>query len=1730
MVNQLPGRATVYLCSPTCAGKTTYAEVLQNDLGQMQRRAVVLNGDAYHKPWGLRPKDASGRYLDHPDALHIDWMRENIRLLLSGAEVDLPSYDFMTHLSVRHSGRREHLGPDDILIIDSHFAFADRLLEVSQGYPSLRVFLDAPLGIRLVRRMGRELLLGDTLEKILSRWETVIIGERNIIYPSRIKADLVFVFIPTEREEVLERRRVTMALSQAGKIDALESIILAEDSKPAREKDWHLLAEAVAARNRLGASNNAVVHDVYQRDLKWLPLDKGRRDLHIHTQICDGGLPLEDVIKIAVRDVVKVIAITEHDALEGVKMAVEIGRRYGIMVIPSVELGFYCEVDQVLHSGVDVHILPYGIDSDNRGLQKLVNDRVKKQQLRRFTDLYVKLAFLKNIGNENGVCSALAHLRPLASIFAEGALDMGRILSQLLFVINDEYQEIYLRNGLNEAARKIEAGKTRILEMGPEFFALIQRIADTATPYQLSVEENDLLDSLILFQTSSASPTGEEFVEIVNGLVKQSGQKVGLRGYTYNDGIPGLPLMENRPEEIFRVITAAGGVGIFAHPKWYPFVLFPVMQNPLPLEEGFAFIRGILAQCFEKGAAGVEGQTFHLNRTYDPQFIELARNQNKLVTAGTDSHMLLGSGSKIHTELALGVDNTFYMGSFDLNALLTAMAKNPEKRFQYNAAIAPQPKYEAFQPAQVRVSFANGYANLEVLQRGSLTDGQEHILQRRLEEMLAHQPDALSAVIWITPQTSVVEHNSFAPRKSIIISEYLPESKEIRLYPVFLESDEGLASLFRVTLQEARRFLITALIDEFGHAEGLNQQEGDAQTLEWLMYHPEYLFANIAVLNPYAAYAAHIIEPVGDWLTKLCSGLLATEIEHFQSRRHRLIYQDIKDLKSWQKEKGRFTPSSPQKFKESEFTLLNAEPVVQEAINLTRNVTVMLPFGLGECSIYGFLSTAQVIWVSGEYYGRDEVYYEASGNIIYLLSKYNKSEVISRGLFTPLRLAKQLIHAAIEAAIRERMVDFWNEAVEQFTHNFASRVLLEQRELLMPAGIDLFASLQHLWLCQLSATILKEDGTRDTFFRILEDGNTVDYAVIKGDGSLESCSVAHLGGKLEGAVAVAIQNRGRGKRPGAAKAGGSRLTEEGEKSPRDIIPGHMEEKYPLELWLSWQAPSGQIWRFTLNPFAIWPNNPNLSDEEQPYQCTVSRGDARVYQREMGEADNLSDMLHLFLQLNHSTSILGREKFRIGINGWYYLDADDSPKAGATQSQAHAHIVRFPFPIEKAELAPRYNVGAVNVSTLKDSAFGTATVLEAEEKELPSLLALSQKVVEACIFYGNSFNVLITPVNTPSYIKIFVFARRLGIPQPYFMNEWGFAEMGRAIVIDDLSYFYDLTEAQRQELSSGQEKPDIWLRRHKLLADLKVKPTLFEDVKNSLVICTTSVAENARMIDAALYHAKPRSQSTLLNIPVEWEKAFETIEKNVVDDYRDSLPEDVTRTTRLVTLHTPAQLFSQGQLAQMQEMLQTGEIVRKIQIYTNLSYTFEKSHSDWDGPFGPRGDYDQYFHLATVQIRLLLADGKTVLVCQEEKTASTAYEMSTVIIPLISELRGIQVRNLRGEGDTTHQYPAAIAPQAEYEGFQPARARVSFTNGQAHLEVLQRGSLTDDQEHILQRRLEEMFAHLPNAPPATIWVTPNTTLIDGRRIISEFSPLTSEVSLYPIFVETDETLSPILNVT
>jgi 3',5'-nucleoside bisphosphate phosphatase len=82
-------------------------------------------------------------------------------------------------------------------------------------------------------------------------------------------------------------------------------------------------------------------------------------DLQSHSTHSDGALPAAEVVQRAGEAGVELLALSDHDTISGVAEAIEAGERFGVRVVPAVEIS---AVDEGAPVGRELHILGYDID------------------------------------------------------------------------------------------------------------------------------------------------------------------------------------------------------------------------------------------------------------------------------------------------------------------------------------------------------------------------------------------------------------------------------------------------------------------------------------------------------------------------------------------------------------------------------------------------------------------------------------------------------------------------------------------------------------------------------------------------------------------------------------------------------------------------------------------------------------------------------------------------------------------------------------------------------------------------------------------------------------------------------------------------------------------------------------------------------------------------------------------------------------------------------------------------------------------------------------------------------------------------------------------------------------------------------------------------------------------------------------------------------------------------
>src|SRR5437899_12729449 len=90
----------------------------------------------------------------------------------------------------------------------------------------------------------------------------------------------------------------------------------------------------------------------------------GGVDLHSHTTASDGALAPRELVKLAARHGVRVLAVTDHDSVSGLPEAIEEAAHHGIEIVPGLDI--HCDVP-----GPEVHVLGCCVDWRAHGLQSV---------------------------------------------------------------------------------------------------------------------------------------------------------------------------------------------------------------------------------------------------------------------------------------------------------------------------------------------------------------------------------------------------------------------------------------------------------------------------------------------------------------------------------------------------------------------------------------------------------------------------------------------------------------------------------------------------------------------------------------------------------------------------------------------------------------------------------------------------------------------------------------------------------------------------------------------------------------------------------------------------------------------------------------------------------------------------------------------------------------------------------------------------------------------------------------------------------------------------------------------------------------------------------------------------------------------------------------------------------------------------------------------------------------
>ncbi|OGO91187.1 MAG: uridine kinase [Coxiella sp. RIFCSPHIGHO2_12_FULL_42_15] len=174
------------IAGPSASGKSLLANTIVSELGS--DKVVVISEDSYYKD--LTEVDFEERQqinYDHPDALDHNLLFQHLLQLQQGKIVNVPIYDYANH---QRSKETQKIGQHHIIVLEGILLFVEKKL---RELMDIRIFMDTPLDICLVRRLVRDTVeRSRSLDSVLTQYQqTVRPMYLQFIEPSKRYADII---------------------------------------------------------------------------------------------------------------------------------------------------------------------------------------------------------------------------------------------------------------------------------------------------------------------------------------------------------------------------------------------------------------------------------------------------------------------------------------------------------------------------------------------------------------------------------------------------------------------------------------------------------------------------------------------------------------------------------------------------------------------------------------------------------------------------------------------------------------------------------------------------------------------------------------------------------------------------------------------------------------------------------------------------------------------------------------------------------------------------------------------------------------------------------------------------------------------------------------------------------------------------------------------------------------------------------------------------------------------------------------------------------------------------------------------------------------------------------------------------------------------------------------------------------------------------------------------------
>jgi uridine kinase len=196
----------ILIAGPSSSGKTTFAKRLSIQLTSMGIKPVSIGLDDYFVERSRTPLDEEGNFdFEQLAAIDVELLNTHLLAILSGEEVEIPSFNFKTGMP-EYKGHRISLPEDGVLVMEGIHGLNSSLTHRINEDSKYRIYISALTQInldetgristtdnRLIRRMVRDYRYrGYSAEETILRWPSVRRGENINIFPYQDQAHSTF--------------------------------------------------------------------------------------------------------------------------------------------------------------------------------------------------------------------------------------------------------------------------------------------------------------------------------------------------------------------------------------------------------------------------------------------------------------------------------------------------------------------------------------------------------------------------------------------------------------------------------------------------------------------------------------------------------------------------------------------------------------------------------------------------------------------------------------------------------------------------------------------------------------------------------------------------------------------------------------------------------------------------------------------------------------------------------------------------------------------------------------------------------------------------------------------------------------------------------------------------------------------------------------------------------------------------------------------------------------------------------------------------------------------------------------------------------------------------------------------------------------------------------------------------------------------------------------------------